>query len=206
MRVPCLARFIAPAILAAGVASASTAGADEPVKVEYDEGCPSYACGDTNLSLQRIAPTTTTASSTLAGPGYAPRNAADGKPATAWCEGAAGDGAGEWLRLDFGRAVAVKVITLAPWYAKSRTTLAANGRVKRLRIELEGFSREITLVDAKWCEGCQVEVPAPYLHLRRAVETTWLRLTILEVHPRHRADDTCISEVGVLAPRSSRRR
>jgi hypothetical protein len=203
---------IAGALLLLAVTGATEASS---LQVQNDEGCPDYDCGDNEgLPLEDVKPSAVTASSTLASKSdaYAAANASDHKDATAWCEGVKGLGVGEWLRYEFAAPIALQVLRFEPFYAKDRRTLAANGRVKRLRVEMEGgFRREAAFDDARWCPSdepgaCQLQYPAPYVFLKAPVRTSWVKLTILEVWKPGKYEDTCISSLDVMALKSEKGR
>lgn len=73
---------------------------------------------------------------------YAPRHVVDGDPLTVWAEGVPGDGAGEWLRFRFGKAVPVSRVALQ--------AAAAGGfaRPKEVRVVFDDAStRTFTLAN-----------------------------------------------------------
>ncbi len=141
------------------------------------------------------------ASSTLApqaGNRYDPGLAVDASNETAWCEGAPGDGVGEWIEVRYqrpgGSATPLCVVRLAPGYAKSRAAYEANGRVARLRVAT--CSRPEAHVDVdvpqteRWPPLVDLAIPAGVV----GEGTDCLRFTILGAlrgnHP-----DTCISRI-----------
>jgi hypothetical protein len=73
---------------------------------------------------------------------YAPSNVTDGNERTAWCEGAQGDGTGEWLELrllglkekESRPYCRIEGISIVPAYAKSQKSYLDNGRVTKVRI------------------------------------------------------------------------
>ncbi len=177
------------------------------LRVEYDEGV-GFDSKDYVDRIASVKPNKVTASSTLDdNPSYRPQNDADGNAKTAWCEGAAGTGKGEWIRYDFAAPVQVVGFALTPKYAKDKATMFNNGRVKRLRIELEGgFSRtaEFKDDDERVAFGAaQLDYSLPMIDfkadptLKKPVKSTWVRLTIEEVFPGKKFQDTCISEIDV---------
>ena len=75
-----------------------------------------------------------------------------------------------------------------PFFEKTATASVvssrANGRVKRAKIETSaGFSKIVTLKDTK--EMQEIKFPPG--------KPTWLKLTILDVYPGARHEDTCLS-------------
>ncbi len=142
-----------------------------------------------------------TASSTLrpqAGNRYDPPLALDGKLETAWCEGARGDGVGEWIEvraqhLPDWRSPLCWVL-IVPGYAKSQAVYERNGRITRLRISScahpeASFEAEI--------ESYHFNLPYPRVKIPAGAlkgEADCFRLTILAV-AKGRVPDTCISEI-----------
>lgn len=130
-----------------------------------------------------------TASSTLpdqSGNNYSPSNLIDGNANTAWCEGVAGDGAGEWVKLDLGQPQVVNGIEILNGLTKSKASYLANNRFKRVQLEFSEGQRLIMNSDA-----LKYELDEP-------VQTSWIKLTILEVESGTAYPDTCISEVRVF--------
>jgi serine/threonine protein kinase len=131
---------------------------------------------------------TATASSTrpqFRGISYAPGNALDGSMMTAWIEGAAGHGIGEWIRCDFEREVTLRRILIAPGYFKSPEIWAKNCRVAAATVHFsDGSSRQFRLADRM--EEQKLEVGR--------VRTRWVRIVIDEVYPGT-DPDTAISQL-----------
>ena len=140
------------------------------------------------------------ASSTLApstASNYEPRNVFDGDPDTAWCEGIQGNGEGEWIALYLGEIEDIGQFTefgisVKTGYQKSYETLTRNGRPDTTRIEL--FADDVLLstlyssVDEyHYVEKVTVSPPTS--------GSVWLKLTIIDVRPGEKWQDTCISEI-----------
>lgn len=141
------------------------------------------------------------ASSTLrpqAGNRYDPALALDDKLETAWCEGAPGDGVGEWIEvraqhLADWRSPLCQVL-IVPGYAKSEAVYQQNGRVTRLRISSCAHPEAHVEADV---ESYEFNLPYPRVKIPFGAlkgEADCFRLTILAV-ARGRASDTCISEI-----------
>jgi hypothetical protein len=153
------------------------------------------------------------ASSTLADSGqadYAPFRLADGRTDTAWVEGAAGSGEGEMLaldlqavkqqRLDDGsgempfpepvEALVLEGLQLVNGYPKSARLFAANGRVAKLDLALDGAAI------GSWSLADQAEAQAiafdPPLLLRRGER---LQFKLAQTHAGDRYSDTAIAEL-----------
>jgi hypothetical protein len=129
-----------------------------------------------------------------AGNTYGPENlvdahAAESPGASAWVEGAADDGIGEWVEFIFGDdedALTMSTITIANGYGKSREIFLKNNRVKSLRVSYEGGEETVTLQDDEYPKKVRLEAP---------VRTNWIRLTIAGVYPGSDYRDTAISDL-----------
>ncbi len=156
---------------------------------------PSLALGGaicTRMGMTELADLSICASSALKpskGNDYGPARAFDADPATAWVEGAAGNGEGEWIELLFGAPVTFQSVEIANGYAKGPKAFADNGRIARARLEFQGGGgHEFTLRDS----------PEPQtIRLPTAVTSGWVRLVILSVYPGGRWQDVCLNELGV---------
>jgi hypothetical protein len=118
--------------------------------------------------------------------------AMDGSLGTAWVEGVAGPGVGEWIQLSFPGTVEVHYINLDVGYDRDDDIFYANNRVKRVSFSFStGEQIEMDLADAR---GMQMIVlaraPGP-------IETTFVRIVIKEVYPGSRHDDTCLAEIEI---------
>jgi hypothetical protein len=102
----------------------------------------------------------------------------------AWCEGAAGPGAGQSVTFHQRPANVVGKVTITNGYARTAQSFRDNGRVKHARIETNGGTRkEIVLKDQR----------APQAISFSPSRVSWIRLTIIDVYPGARHQDTCIS-------------
>lgn len=120
-----------------------------------------------------------------------PASAIDGDIGTAWVEGVDGPGIGESLTLTFDTTTTLYDIILLPGYFASSELWEANNRVKKVQITLsDGTSITREFED--------IERPM-YIDTDRILggfpQIEWFRLTILEVYPGTRWDDTAISEI-----------
>jgi hypothetical protein len=129
---------------------------------------------------------------------YDAARALDGRLDTAWCEGAQGDGVGEWIEVRAqhlaGWRSPLCQVLMIPGYAKSEALYQQNGRVTRLRIA--SCTRPTAFLEAdvepfypNWPYP-RIEIPAGAL----GGEADCFRVTILAVAPG-RVHDTCMSEV-----------
>ncbi|HSN92745.1 MAG TPA: hypothetical protein VLS93_16050, partial [Anaeromyxobacteraceae bacterium] len=154
-------------------------------------GC-SWYCGG---SVREVR-----ASSELAPQGkasYAAKQAHDFDATTAWVEGKPDDGVGEWVEYVFqfppewGDRMGVNGVIVVNGYARNAATWKANGRVKRLALEVDGKPwAEIRLLDTD-----RIQTAAFPLVKFPAGKATVLRFRILEVHRGERYRDTAISEL-----------
>ncbi len=141
---------------------------------------------------------------------YAPFRMADGRSDTAWVEGVEGHGVGETLaldlhavrqqRLDDGsddipmpepiEALVLEGLQLVNGYPKSERLYAANGRVARLELALDGVAvGSWTLADHPRPQAIAFDPP---LLLQRSER---LQFTLAETVPGERYSDTAIAEL-----------
>jgi hypothetical protein len=127
------------------------------------------------------------ASSVLAPQGsnhYGPEHLNGTTDGGAWCEGTSGPGAGQSVTFHQNPANVVGKVMVTNGYARTEQTFRDNGRVKRARIETSGGAKkEIVLKDQR----------APQTISFSPSRVGWIRLTILDVYPGSRHQDTCIS-------------
>ncbi len=102
----------------------------------------------------------------------------------AWCEGAPGDGRGPYVRIGWAEPVEFRSVIIGNGYRKSRETYFNNARARTVRIETgDGLSIAAELPDA----GKHHTIRLP-----RAVKTTSLRLTIVDVCRGDKYSDLCL--------------
>lgn len=134
---------------------------------------------------------TVTTSSTLApqaGNSYAPGKLMDGDVQTAWVEGAAGDGIGEWVKVSYESPMRISRIFFANGYGKTAKSYGENGRIKDAEISTEAGSFTRTLPDSKG--ETTIELPASMA----GKKTRWVKLTIKSVYPGTKHKDTAFAE------------
>jgi hypothetical protein len=120
---------------------------------------------------------------------YGATNLVDGDESTAWKEGVAGDGEGEWVELTLPAEVAL--VRLLVWNGYQQPgRFDEHNRVARARIEVGERSFTADLLDV---EGPQA------IDLPEAVVADRVRLTILGVHTGLRYEDTAVSRLEVYA-------
>ena len=165
-----------------------------------------------NNQIQSIA-----ASSTLAGD-YEADHLLDEDFSTAWVEGTSDAGVGAQIEIILDEVMPLTAIGLINGYTKSERTYYRNNRIKKIRIEVRGsntyendaletLTYEVELPDRPYSaineQSFATQLDIPYdvgegaygKRVRRVV------LTILEVYPGTRYNDTCLSEIFLLTSR-----
>lgn len=154
--------------------------------------------GTTTGDEARIFPTAAKASSSLPPTDeftYGPANLSDNDLATAWNEGASGDGVGEWLSFSFNQPIYLSRIDIANGYQRDQKRFSGNERVRTLRIEYSnGSTQEVQLYDDM---GYQQIEPA----VSREEGISSIRLTILSVYPGDSWEDAALSEIRFVGTR-----
>jgi F5/8 type C domain len=118
---------------------------------------------------------------------YGSENLVDGEPTTAWNEGAAGDGTGEWVEVALTGPADISRVLLWNGYQKG-AAFDTNNRVAELRLELSGMPFVAPLLDV---EGPQaIKLPQP-------VRADRVRLVIERVYPGNRYNDAAISDLEI---------
>jgi hypothetical protein len=139
---------------------------------------------------------TTSASSHLPtdhGGQYQSWMAIDGMLETAWVEGVAGPGVGEWIQLDFPGTAEIHSVNLDVGYDRDADIFYANNRIKRATfIFSSGEQVETTFSDSRGMQTIVLaRAPGPN------IETTFIKMVIEEVYPGSMYDDTCLAEIEV---------
>jgi hypothetical protein len=121
---------------------------------------------------------------------YYAGNAIDGKSSTAWIDGVAGPGVGEWIRFDFDREINLHRILIQPGYFKGPQVWSQNNRLAKVTMQFsDGSSRVLTLDDRMESQRFDVG----------SVKTRWVRLVIGSVYEGTDPgpnDDTALSEIA----------
>ncbi|HWM86917.1 MAG TPA: hypothetical protein VNO33_13785, partial [Kofleriaceae bacterium] len=139
-----------------------------------------------------------------AGPGdlVAPSEIEDRDPATAWVEGRAGFGRGEFVtaRASLDRGL-VRAIRLVPGHAASARTFAQYNRLKQVGL-LVGRDRAYRVVFEQDPARAGAAADAYWIALPEPVAADCVSLVVMEVYPgqgsRARGGHTAISELAVL--------
>ncbi|MGC9360920.1 MAG: NADase-type glycan-binding domain-containing protein [Anaerolineae bacterium] len=119
---------------------------------------------------------------------YDATSAVDGLPETAWTEDAEGDGIGETLTLTFPKPLIVTRVGVIPGWDHPDGYWGINNRLRRATVSFSGG--ETVVIDLADATAMQTFAVDP-------VQTTSVVLTIEEVYPGSRYDDTCVGEVAV---------
>ncbi len=152
-------------VLPAGARDCATMGATELVAgVHY--------CVDSVLGSQ-------------SGNDYGPRNLFDGDRRAAWCEGAAGSGAGQSIVLTVSGGTPFDRLLIWNGYQKSGTSFARNARPRTIIVSTDK-DRDIRyrLPDT---------AGETVVRLKKMAERARVTITIADVYPGTRYQDMCIS-------------
>jgi len=107
----------------------------------------------------------------------------------AWCEGAPGQGIGEWVAVRLDPPLVFRTIYVVNGYVRSPDTFRNNSRVRQFEIETSnGFVTLVTLEDRP--DEQAIQLPS-------AQRAEWIRFTIRSVYPGQRYSDTCLSGLMV---------
>jgi len=118
---------------------------------------------------------------------YDPGNAIDGRLNTAWVEGVAGPGIGQWIRFDFDREVELRGLTIAPGYFKTPVVWSINNRLAAAGLQFsDGSVQHVRLND-------RMEQQPIVLG---SIKTSWVKIVIEEVYFSRDQQDTALSEVS----------
>lgn len=174
-----LSRLVGALALVLAVGSASAGEAVERRLYTDTAEASSFLWGDWNRFIEN----------------YHPNYVGDDDAKTAWVEGSAGSGAGEWLRLQVTPLEGTTTVRLKirNGYQKSKGLFAANARAKDVVVRLLPSKTELkaTLADKDgWQELTINQAAGPM----RAVE-----LKVGSVYEGTKYKDLCISDVQVFA-------
>jgi hypothetical protein len=139
------------------------------------------------------------ASSTLSAQGkknYNVVNLSDNDPTTAWVEGHAEDGIGEYIEFNDIMPGTDSELYILNGYQANKESWENNGRVKKLKVTLNG--KDIFMIELADAMGAQsVKLPGDFiLELEKTAEHRRIvRMTIMEVYPGMKWKDTAITEI-----------
>ncbi|WP_156137403.1 MULTISPECIES: NADase-type glycan-binding domain-containing protein [Methyloceanibacter] len=144
-------------------------------------------CHEDNSPTQFVDSQRYCASSILpqqGGKTYGPKNLFWGPEGAAWCEGVAGNGEGESIRIETAPAVSVYAVVIRNGYQRSASTFSNNGRVEVVEIEAAGRKERYTLRDDPGSQRLALSQPA---------KAATITVRIVSVYPGARYADTCLS-------------
>lgn len=122
--------------------------------------------------------------------GFEAKHLAENWPSAPWCEGVAGNGIGEWVELEPARPTPLVALRIAPGFHSNDhpELFEQNGRPARIEVLLNGEHRFSAVLDDK--RGAQL---IPIVGYSKPISK--MRLTIAEVYPGSKYQDTCITMV-----------
>jgi hypothetical protein len=136
------------------------------------------------------------AKATSEGKGYPAQNIADLSKETAWVAGKNG-GIGESITLTLTKPAHIDQIGIIPGYAKSKALYFANNRIKELEVTVNG-GRPITATLPDEYNSFALGSKKAYQLVdlgQYTGDAKTITLTVKQVHPGSKYNDTCISEV-----------
>jgi hypothetical protein len=140
---------------------------------------------------------------------YGAKNAFDGDPATAWCEGVDGTGVGQTLTVELDGEYLIDTAFMLGGYFKSESTLESNARVKKIRVRFADVDQTVTVPDPTVSRELPDGYPHSWFEAAKSSPSglggAWgermaskLEFEIVEVWPGAKYEDLCISDMGVL--------
>lgn len=118
----------------------------------------------------------------------------DGNPATAWCEGASSEGAGEKLLIAFKNPISIDTATIVTGYAKSDETFKNHNVVKIITISTEDFEMKLALKKSMKPQTIKFEKP---------LKSHLFKIAIAELFENDKGvvpdKPACLSEVRLLS-------
>jgi hypothetical protein len=124
---------------------------------------------------------------------YVVQNLFDGNTATAWCEGAAGNGRGETITFEWSDAAPLQGLFITNGYTKSSDIWRKNNRIRDL---------VVTVWDHSWSGPRTTTIRLHDSPLEEQVTLPWhapspvrLELRIGSVYRGSKYQDTCVSEL-----------
>lgn len=119
-----------------------------------------------------------------AGNDYGPENLFDGSDGTAWCEGVPGTGAGESVAISFGGQAMPLGLVIRNGYGKSADAYYDNARPRTVEVRTStGNWYRTELADT--IADQDLSLPGEWID--------WVSVTIVDVYPGSKWDDTCIT-------------
>jgi hypothetical protein len=163
----------------------------EVVESAWDiiEGGCSWYCGGGNFSIRASSFLSSTSKETK----YASKNANDLSYKTAWVEGKADAGIGEYLEYSFKNASPrITKVIISNGYVKSESAWRNNNRIKRLNMYVNGKKHGVlNLQDSR---TDQIFAVGTLGHNRDKTDLV-LRFEIAEIYKGNMNNDTAITEI-----------
>lgn len=104
---------------------------------------------------------------------------------TCWSEGVNGTGIGEYVMFSSNTQQSVSGISIVNGYAKDNTVYNNNSRVKKLEFEFsDGTTLTKSISDSRNLQNISFD---------KTINTTYIKMTIVETYSGESYDDTCIS-------------
>ncbi len=128
------------------------------------------------------------------GNSYGPENLFEGPQSSAWVEGQAGQGIGEWIAIEFDGPRTVRSIVVRNGYQKSNDIFHKNNRVRRLRAVFSQGETQTLIVPDRF--GSEL------LTLPKPVRAYWVKFIIDEVWAANKYTDTAITKLVVNSERA----
>lgn len=117
---------------------------------------------------------------------------------TCWSEGVSNIGEGEYIEVSFSSPILLTEIDVLNGYMKNENVYNANGKIRKIGIELsDGSSFECELQNLNYEEAENLSY-SDYICFETPAWTQYLKITILEAEPGDKYDDTCLSEIAVF--------
>jgi hypothetical protein len=136
-----------------------------------------------------------TASSSLKGDQYKPDNvnkwSGEVDPNSCWAEGVTGNGEGEWLELNATVPVLLDTLEITNGLATSDALFRANNRIKKIDLSVNG-AEPVAVQLPDQMDPFKIKLPES----KDVVRT--IRLTIREVYPGTKYQDTCITRIRLF--------
>ena len=123
------------------------------------------------------------------GNSYGVVNLFDSSTGTAWVEGQAGNGVGEWVTVEFDTMRRVKSFTVQNGYQKSNDIFRKNNRVRQLRVVFSGGETQTYVLEDR--------ITAQLLPLANPVQAYWMKFIIDDVWAGNKYTDTAITKLLV---------
>lgn len=131
---------------------------------------------------------------------YPAEHAIDGDPATAWCEGVAGLGAGESITLTLARPTDLVMAKIDGGYFKDDRTLTNNGRPRKATLTTDsGFQASVSFPFVPLREHRASRIPVKPVQVEGIGTARTLTLTLDEADAGRFTEDVCISEIALVA-------